>query len=156
VNTPGVILIAEDDPRDIELVSTSLAELNLANEVVFVRDGAEALEFLRRTGPYADREARNPVVVLLDIKMPRVSGVEVLRQMKGDEQLRFIPAVMLTSSREAPDLAECYKLGVNAYVVKPMRFNDFVTAIKQVGVFWAVINEPLPLDMAGRANGEQV
>ena len=156
MSAPGVILIAEDDPRDIELVSTSLAELNLANEIVFVRDGAEALDFLNGTGLFSDRAGDNPAVVLLDIKMPRMNGVEVLRIMKGDDRLRCIPVVMLTSSREATDLQECYKLGVNAYVVKPMRFNDFISAIKQVGAFWALVNEPLPSDLSTRAGKEQV
>ncbi len=156
MSSPGAILIAEDDPRDIELVSTSLAELNLANKIVFVRDGAEALDFLNCTGTFIGREVENPVVVLLDIKMPRMSGVEVLRLMKSDERLRCIPVVMLTSSREATDLQECYKMGVNAYVVKPMRFNDFISAIKQVGAFWALINEPLPVDHSSRSGREQV
>lgn len=144
MSDPGAILIAEDDPRDIELVSSSLTELNLANPVVFVRDGVEALEYLRCSGQFAGRESRNPVVVLLDIKMPRMNGVEVLRTMKSDTLFKCIPVVMLTSSREATDLRDCYGLGVNAYVVKPMRFNDFISAIKQVGVFWAMINEPMP------------
>lgn len=142
----GVILIAEDDPQDVELMSSSLTELNLANDIVFVRDGAEALEFLNCTDGFSDREGGNPIVVLLDIKMPRVDGVDVLRHIKACDSLKSIPVVMLTSSRQSKDLHECYALGANAYVVKPMRFPDFVNAVKQVGIFWATINEPFPSD----------
>lgn len=138
------ILLVEDDPQDIELTLTALGEHNLANEIVVARDGVEALDYLYRRGNFARRPAGNPVVILLDLKMPRLDGVQVLRQIKTDEQLRLTPVVVLTSSREARDLQECYKLGVNAYVVKPVQFTEFVKAVKQVGVFWALLNEPPP------------
>lgn len=139
------ILLVEDDPQDIELTLTALAEYNLANEIVIARDGVEALDYLYRRGVFAQRPAGNPVVVLLDLKMPRLNGIEVLRQLKADEQMHPVPVVILTSSRESSDLEECYRLGVNAYVVKPVRFAEFVEAVKQIGVFWALLNEP-PLD----------
>lgn len=139
------ILLVEDDPQDIELTLTALAEYNLANEIVIARDGVEALDYLYRRGVFAQRPAGNPVVVLLDLKMPRLNGLEVLRQLKADEQMHPVPVVILTSSRESGDLEECYRLGVNAYVVKPVRFAEFVEAVKQIGVFWALLNEP-PLD----------
>lgn len=138
------ILLAEDDPGDVELTLTALAEYNLANEIVVVRDGVEALDYVYRRGPFADRPAGNPVVILLDLKMPRLDGLQVLRQLKADDALRRIPIVALTSSRENYDLAECYRLGVNAYVVKPVRFTEFVEVVKSLGVFWALINEPPP------------
>lgn len=136
------ILLVEDDPKDIELTLTALAEYNLANEIVVVRDGVEALDYLYRRGKFEQRSHGYPVVVLLDLKMPRLDGVQVLQQIKADEQLRLIPVVVLTSSRESRDLEECYKLGVNAYVVKPVRFTEFIKAIKQIGMFWVLINEP--------------
>lgn len=136
------ILLAEDDPRDVELTLTALASHKLANEVEVVRDGAEALDYLRRTGRYASRPDSAPAVVLLDLKMPKVSGLEVLKAIKGDPLLANIPIVILTSSREARDLKECYDLGVNAYVVKPVKFNEFLEAIARVGVFWALVNTP--------------
>jgi CheY-like chemotaxis protein len=138
------ILLAEDNEHDIELTLNALSENHLANEVVVVRDGAEALDYLYRRGPYSGREEGNPVVVLLDLKMPKVDGLEVLRQLKGDENLRQIPVVMLTSSREESDLIESYRLGVNAYVVKPVEFSGFVQAVGELGVFWAMINEAPP------------
>jgi CheY-like chemotaxis protein len=138
------ILLAEDDPKDVELTLSALAEYHLANEVVVARDGVEALDYMYRRGLFADRAAGNPIVILLDLKMPRLDGLQVLRQLKSDEQLRFIPIVTLTSSREDYDLTECYKLGVNAYVVKPVRFTEFVEVVKGLGVFWALINEPPP------------
>lgn len=136
------ILLVEDDPKDIELTLTALEEYNLANEIVVVRDGVEALDYLYRRGKFEQRSHGYPVVVLLDLKMPRLDGVQVLQQIKADEQLRLIPVVVLTSSRESRDLEECYKLGVNAYVVKPVRFTEFIKAIKQIGMFWVLINEP--------------
>jgi len=136
------ILLAEDNPNDVELTLAALAEHHLANQVVVVPDGAQALEFLRRTGRFAERAPGNPVVVLLDLKMPRVDGLEVLRQIKVDPGLRTTPVVMLTSSREEADLVRSYQLGTNAYVVKPVGFEEFVDAVKQLGFFWAVINEP--------------
>ncbi|MFZ5453846.1 MAG: response regulator [Thermodesulfobacteriota bacterium] len=138
------ILLVEDDPKDIELTLNALSEYNLANEIVVARDGVEALDYLYRREEFKNRPAGNPVVILLDIKMPRMDGLQVLGQLKADEQLRYIPVVILTSSRESRDLEECYRLGVNAYVVKPVRFTEFVKAVKEIGVFWALINEPPP------------
>jgi CheY-like chemotaxis protein len=138
------ILLVEDDPKDIELTLTALGEHNLVNEIVIARDGVEALDYLYRRGIFAQRPAGNPVVILLDLKMPRLDGLQVLRQLKADEQMRSVPVVVLTSSRESRDLDECYKLGANAYVVKPVRFAEFIQAIKQIGIFWALINEPPP------------
>jgi CheY-like chemotaxis protein len=138
------ILLVEDDPKDIELTLIALAEYNLANEVEVARDGVEALDYLFRRGSFADRPAGNPLVILLDLKMPKLDGTQVLQQLKADEQMRLIPVVALTSSRESRDLKECYQLGVNAYVVKPVRFTEFVEAVKEIGVFWALINEPPP------------
>jgi CheY-like chemotaxis protein len=138
------ILLAEDDPKDIELTLNALGEHNLANDVQVVRDGAEALDYLYRRGEFADRPDGNPVLILLDLKMPRLGGVEVLRQLKSDETMRTIPVVILTSSRESQDLETCYQLGINAYVVKPVKFPDFIEAVKRIGVFFALINEPPP------------
>lgn len=138
------ILLAEDDPRDEELALAALEEYHVANQVFAVHDGEEALDYLYCRGKFKARITGNPVAVLLDLKMPKVSGLEVLKIIKGDEHLRMIPIVVLTSSRETPDVAECYKHGVNAYVVKPVDFTEFVKAVKQLGVFWAAINEPPP------------
>src|SRR3989338_8000655 len=138
------ILLAEDSVKDVELTLTALEEKHLANKVDVVRDGEEALDYLYRRGRFQSRPGDNPAVVLLDIKMPKVNGLEVLRQIKSDERLKTIPVVVLTSSREERDLTESYKLGVNAYVVKPVDFSQFVDAVKEVGAFWAVINEPPP------------
>lgn len=138
------MLLAEDNEHDVELTLDALSENRLANEVVVVRDGAEALDYLYRRGRYQQREEGNPVVVLLDLKMPKVDGLEVLRRIKQDDALRQIPVVMLTSSREENDLVESYRLGANAYVVKPVEFNRFVEAVRELGVFWAVINEAPP------------
>ncbi|HEV7503143.1 MAG TPA: response regulator, partial [Vicinamibacteria bacterium] len=138
------ILYAEDSAADVELTLAALEEHHLANEVVAVGDGVEALDYLYRRGAFASREAGNPAVVLLDLKMPRVDGLEVLRQVKSDPDLRTIPVVIMTSSREERDLVESYRLGVNAYVVKPVDFEQFVAAVKEVGMFWAVVNEPPP------------
>jgi len=136
------ILLAEDNPKDVELTLTALEEHHLANEVIVVSDGAEALDYLYRRGKFALRDDTNPAVVLLDLKMPKVDGLEVLRTVKADDRMKKIPVVILTSSREESDLVESYKLGVNAYVVKPVDFQQFVAAVKELGVFWAVINEP--------------
>lgn len=136
------ILMAEDNAKDIELAMAALEEHHLTNEVVIVRDGEEALNYLRREGPYQNRPEGNPAVVLLDLKMPKVSGLEVLRIVKNDPQLKTIPVVMLTSSREESDLVASYSNGVNAYVVKPVNFADFANAVKGLGVFWALLNEP--------------
>ena len=138
------ILLVDDSPRDTELALDALAQHNLANEVIALRDGVEALDYLYYRGQFADRLVDQPAVILLDLKMPRVDGIEVLRQIKGDTQLRVIPVVVLTSSREEQDLVNSYQLGVNAYIVKPVRFSEFVEAVKLVGAFWAVLNEPPP------------
>ena len=138
------ILLVEDSPQDVELTLAALAEHKLANEVVVARDGAEALDFLFCRGAHANRNPDNPVVILLDLKMPKVDGLEVLRQVKADASLRTIPVVMLTSSREESDLVESYRLGVNAYVVKPVDFTQFVEAIRRTGIFWAVVNQTPP------------
>jgi CheY-like chemotaxis protein len=144
MNELGRILIVEDDPKDVELTLTALEEYNLANEVVVTRDGEEALDYLYCRGNFKMRTSDNPAVLLLDLKLPKVDGLEVLQQIKSDEKLRMIPVVVLTSSREERDMVASYKLGVNAYVVKPVDFHEFVNAIKELGVFWAVINEPPP------------
>ena len=140
----GRILMVEDDPRDVELTLTALGEYNLTNEVVVTRDGAEALDYLYCRRNFTGRTSENPAVLLLDLKLPKVDGLEVLQQIKSDEKLKMIPVVVLTSSREERDMVASYKLGVNAYVVKPVDFHEFVNAIKELGVFWAVINEPPP------------
>lgn len=138
------ILLVEDDLRDVELTLAALEEHHFANKVFVVHNGEEALDYLYHRGEFAKRAPGNPVVVLLDNKMPKVSGLEVLKIMKADERLKAIPVVVLTSSRETPDLVEFYKHGVNAYVVKPVDFAEFMQAVKQLGVFWAAINEPPP------------
>ena len=141
---PGKILLVEDDPYDVELTLSALAENHLANEVVVVRDGAEALDYLYRRGAYESRMAGNPVVMLLDLKLPKVDGLEVLERVKSNPNLKTTPVVMLTSSHEGQDLARSYNLGTNAYVVKPVDFTDFVEAIRELGLFWAVVNQPPP------------
>jgi CheY-like chemotaxis protein len=138
------ILLVEDNPKDVELIFAALKKSNLANEVVVARDGAEALDYFYRQGKFQARNPGLPIVVFLDLKMPKVDGLEVLQQMKSDASLKVVPVVMLTSSREEADLVKSYQLGVNAYVVKPVDFQQFVDAIKQTGMFWAVINEPPP------------
>lgn len=138
------ILLVEDSARDAELILAALGGHQLANEVVHVRDGADALDYLYRRGQFAGRPGDQPALLLLDLKLPKVDGLEVLRQIKSDTALKLIPVVMMTSSREEKDLMVSYQLGVNAYVVKPMKFNDFVDAVKQVGVFWGIINEVPP------------
>lgn len=137
------ILLVEDDSRDLELTLVALERSQLANEVVVLRDGAEALAYLRRQGPYAARGA-NPAVMLLDLKLPKVTGLEVLQQIRADADLRTIPVVVLTSSNQESDIVRSYSLGVNAYVVKPVEFKSFVSAISDLSLFWAVLNEPPP------------
>jgi CheY-like chemotaxis protein len=144
MNELGRILIVEDDPKDVELTLTALEEYNLANEVVVTRDGEEALDYLYCRGNFKMRTSDNPAVLLLDLKLPKIDGLEVLQQIKSDDKLKMIPVVVLTSSREERDMVASYKLGVNAYVVKPVDFHEFVNAIKELGIFWAVINEPPP------------
>ena len=143
------LLLVEDDLRDVELTLTALSENNLANEVTVVNNGEEALDYLHRRGKFRLRANGNPAAVLLDLKLPKVDGLSVLRQLRQDAQLQMIPVVMLTSSREEQDVVESYKLGVNAYVVKPIDFTEFVSAVKEVGLFWAVVNEA-PTGSIGR------
>ena len=141
---PSKILLVEDDPHDVELTLSALTENHLTNEIVVARDGAQALDYLYRRGTYESREAENPAVILLDLKLPKVDGLEVLKRIKADPDLKTVPVVMLTSSREEQDLVESYNSGSNAYVVKPVGFHDFVEAVSEVGLFWAVINQPPP------------
>ena len=142
------ILLVEDTPNDVELTLAALEENNLANEVIVVRDGAEALDYLYKRGVFKLRAQGHPAVVLLDLKLPKVDGLEVLQQVKSDPDLRAVPVVMLTSSREEQDLVSSYNMGVNAYVVKPVGFSEFAGALKELGLFWAVVNEPPPGTMA--------
>ncbi len=147
MNTLKRILLVEDSPRDAELILGALEGNKLANEVVHVRDGAEALDYLYRRGSFASRTGGQPALMLLDLKLPKVDGLEVLRQIKSDAALKMLPVVMMTSSRQEQDLVRSYELGTNAYVVKPMKFQDFVEAVQQVSGFWAVLNEvPESLD----------
>ena len=145
--TLGRILLVEDDPRDVELTLTALEDHKLANEVTVARDGQEALDYLYRRGQFSSRPNENPAVMLLDLKLPKVDGLEVLKQIKSDEQLKTIPVVVLTSSHEEQDMMRSYKLGVNAYVVKPVDFHEFINAVKELGMFWAIINQPPPGSM---------
>jgi CheY-like chemotaxis protein len=140
----GRILLVEDDHRDVELSMTALEEYNLANEVVVARDGQEALDYLYCSGSFEKRIRENPAVILLDLKLPKINGLEVLQQIRSDERLKMIPVVVLTSSQEERDMVRSYALGVNAYVVKPVDFHEFINAVKELGVFWAIINEPPP------------
>jgi DNA-binding response OmpR family regulator len=144
MSTIGRILLVEDDPKDVELTMTALEEYNLSNEVVVASDGEEALDYLYYRGKFQRRVGENPAVMLLDLKLPKIDGLEVLGKLKSDEKLKMIPVVVLTSSREERDMVASYKLGVNAYVVKPVDFHEFVNAIKELGIFWAIINEPPP------------
>jgi CheY-like chemotaxis protein len=146
------ILLAEDNTKDVELTLEALSAHNLANQVVVMRDGVETMEYLRCEGKYKLRKPGLPAVLLLDIKMPRMDGIEVLRAIRSDPALKTLPIVMLTSSREEKDLIKSYELGVNAYVVKPVDFKDFIEAVKQIGVFWAVINEIPPENMFTKTN----
>lgn len=138
------ILLVEDDTRDLELTLLALERSQLANDVVVLRDGAQALSYLRREDAHADRSEGNPAVILLDLKLPKVNGLEVLKSVRATESLKSVPVVMLTSSQTESDVVQSYALGVNAYVVKPVEFKQFVTAIADLGVFWAVLNEPPP------------
>jgi CheY-like chemotaxis protein len=138
------ILLAEDDPRNVELALIALEEHHLANEVVVVNDGEEALDYLFRRGDFAERPPGNPAFALLDLKMPKVDGLEVLAAIRADDSLRTLPVIILTSSREQRDLVDSYNLGVNAYVVKPIKFQDFLKAVSEIGLFWGIINEPPP------------
>lgn len=138
------ILLVEDDPRDVELTLEALGENNLMNEVDVVGDGEKALDYLFKRGEFAARSGNNPAVILLDLKLPKIDGKEVLKEIRSNDTMKMIPVVVLTSSREQQDLVEMYRLGVNAYVVKPVDFHEFVDAVKHLGLFWAVINEPPP------------
>jgi CheY-like chemotaxis protein len=148
------ILLVEDDPRDLELTLVALERSQLANEVIVVRDGELALEYLMRGGQYAGRPEGNPAVILLDLKLPKVNGLEVLQAVRSTESLRSVPVVMLTSSHEETDVLRSYQLGVNAYVVKPVEFKQFVEAIADLGIFWAVLNEPPPGSLRTRRRHE--
>ncbi|HBL76204.1 MAG: two-component system response regulator [Bacteroidetes bacterium GWF2_42_66] len=138
------ILLAEDNPKDVELTLEALEESNLANRVIVAKDGVEVMEYLRMEGKFANRNPGNPSVLFLDIKMPRKDGIEVLREIRSTPEFKLLPVVMLTSSREDKDLLNSYYLGVNAYVVKPVNFSGFIDAVKQLGIFWAIINEIPP------------
>lgn len=138
------VLLVEDSPHDIEMTLEALSEYRISNITDVARDGKEALDYLYRKGKFADRPEGNPVVILLDIKLPKINGLEVLKQIKADERLRLIPVVILSSSREEQDLATGYELGANAYVVKPVDFHGFVEAVRTSGLFWAILNEPPP------------
>jgi len=141
---PGRILLVEDDPKDEELTITAMEHFNIVNEIVVARDGEEALDYLYRRGKFAEIPSGNPAVILLDLKLPKISGLDVLRQIKEDARLKMIPVVILTSSREEKDLVSGYKLGVSAYVVKPVEFHEFIDAVRDLGAFWAILNEPPP------------
>ena len=145
MNEVPYILLAEDNAHDVELTLAALEEHHLANEIVVVTNGEEALEFLQSRGRFANRRTGNPALVLLDLKMPKVDGLEVLRIAKTDPSLRRVPFVMLTSSREEQDLVRSYELGVNSYVIKPVDFQAFVEAVKSLGIYWTVHNQPPPL-----------
>ncbi|WP_267361376.1 MULTISPECIES: response regulator [unclassified Methylobacterium] len=147
------ILLVEDNPNDIELTLAALESSQLANQIVICRDGAEALDFIYRRGPHMNRQVQDPAVVLLDLKLPKVDGLEVLARVKGDPATRGIPVVMLTSSREETDVVRSYDLGVNAFVVKPVAFDEFFAAIKELGVFWALLNEAPPHRGGWPSNG---
>ncbi len=138
------ILLVEDSPNDAELTLEALTEINLANEIKWLKDGEEALDYLFRRGAYSGRESVNPILILLDLKLPKVDGIQVLQGIRSDPRLRSIPVVVMTSSREESDLASCYANGVNAYVVKPVNFAEFMEAVKALGIFWAAVNEPPP------------
>ena len=136
------ILLVEDNPNDVELALHALKKNKISNHIHVVRDGAEALEFIFSAGAYSGRAPHNPKVILLDLKLPKVDGLEVLRQVKADERTRSIPVVMLTSSREERDVVESYELGVNSYIVKPVDFDQFVDAMRQLGMYWLLLNNP--------------
>jgi CheY-like chemotaxis protein len=144
MTTPKRILLADDDPRDQELTVMALSEYRRANEIMMVNDGVEALDYLLRRDKFAGLPAGNPAIVLLDLKMPKVDGLEVLREIRKTPALRLLPVVILTSSKQEADVAESYNLGASAYVVKPVDFHDFVEAVRKTGLFWVLLNEPPP------------
>jgi len=148
------ILLVEDDPKDVQLTLEALSEYHLANEVFVARDGEEALNYLYRTGKFQAISSGNPAAILLDLKLPKVNGLEVLERVKADEKLKMIPVIVLTSSRQEADLEKCYALGVNGYVVKPVDFHEFINAVKELGIFWGLINEPPP-GSVGKAKGHK-
>jgi len=136
------ILLVEDNPADVELTLRALKTHRITNKIMFVRDGAEALDYLYRRGPYKNRnEIRMPRLILLDLKLPKISGLEVLQKVKSDEELKKIPIVVLTSSKEEPDIRECYRLGVNSYIVKPVDFEKFIEAVRNIGLYWLLLNQ---------------
>lgn len=139
------ILLVEDSPYDAELTMEALSEINLANRIAWLKDGAQALDYLHCRGEYAERAPINPTLILLDLKLPKVDGKQVLQDIRTAPLLKTIPVVVLTSSREESDLAGCYNSGANAYVVKPVNFAEFMTAVKTLGIFWAAINQPPPV-----------
>ncbi|AKF07445.1 response regulator [Sandaracinus amylolyticus] len=147
------LLLVEDSPNDARLTLAAFEEVGLANEVVWVKDGQEALDYLYCEGAHASRASELPVVVLLDLKLPKIDGLEVLARVKGDPAMKALPIVMLTSSNQERDLARSYGLGVNAYVVKPVGFSEFVAALRELGLFWAVINQPPPEPREPDADG---
>lgn len=140
-NNLQIILLAEDNPKDIELTLEAFSGFHLANRITVVKDGVEAMEYLHYKGKYKSRKKGNPAIILTDVKMPRMDGLELLQAIRNDPELKLLPVVMFTSSREKADIKRCYELGANAYVVKPLDFDDFMDAIKQLGVFWALMNE---------------
>lgn len=144
MSSPPRVLLIEDSLRDAELTISVLREYHLANEILHLRDGAEALDYFFRRGAYANREPGLPAVTLLDLKMPKVDGLDVLRQIRADPELKALPVVIMTSSREQQDLADTYRLGINSYVVKPVAFSEFVEAVRQIGAYWVLVNEPPP------------
>ena len=144
MNKSQKILLVEDDPKDEELTVTTLEKYHVSNDIVVVPDGEEALDYLFRRGKYQNVSGGYPCVVLLDLNLPKIHGLEVLRQIRADKKLKKIPVVILTSSREEKDLIESYQIGINAYVVKPVNFHEFVEAVKNLGTFWCIINEPPP------------
>ncbi|MFZ5506671.1 MAG: response regulator [Pseudomonadota bacterium] len=139
------ILVVDDNDNDVELMLLGLRVLNLANEIVVVRDGEEGLDYLYKRGSYAGRRGDVPLFVLLDLHMPRMDGIEMLAELRADENMRALPVIIMSSSKEDPDLRRCYSLGINAYVVKPVDFDQFSRTVTQMGVFWALINEPPPV-----------
>ena len=148
------ILLVEDSPKDVELTLAALSKCQLANDIDIARDGVEALDYLYARGSFAGRDTGEPAVVLLDLKLPRVDGLEVLEAIRNDPNLRQVPVVMLTSSREEKDIVTSYRLGVNAFVVKPVGFKEFLEAIQDIGIFWAILNEPPPHRLAGANTDE--
>lgn len=141
-HSPIEILLVEDNPNDVELTLRAFRQSKIANRIEVARDGEEALAYLFRTGPYAERGDGNPRVMLLDLKLPKIDGLEVLRRIRADERYRTLPVVVLTTSREERDIVESYRLGVNSFIVKPVDFTQFTEAVQQLGLYWLVLNQP--------------